>query len=94
MCNSADWLWRVCYSAHRRGLAIGAWWGFATRSLTCQTHESKNESLASEALEKVIQEAETKDDVKVTDVEVQVADMPPKQPAVDVTVTVERVPPS
>lgn len=56
--------------------------------------QNRIDSLASDALEKVIEEAETKDHVKVTGVEVQVADTPPKQPAVDVTVTVESVPPS
>jgi len=50
------------------------------------------DSLASQALEAVVEEAETRDDVKVTHVEVTVADSPPGHPSVDVNVTIERVP--
>lgn len=49
------------------------------------------DALASQALEQVVTEAETRDDVKVTDVEVHVAaDAPCGQPALDVRVTVQR----
>jgi hypothetical protein len=52
--------------------------------------QDRIEVLASKALEDVVEEAEAKDGVKVTTVEVQVADTPSGQPTLDVSVTVER----
>lgn len=48
------------------------------------------DALASEALEHVIEKVEKTDDVKVTDVQVEVASHAPGEPLLDVSVTVER----
>lgn len=48
------------------------------------------EALAAEALEDVVQEAEARDEVKVIDVVVHVADTPVAQPSIDVSVTVKQ----
>jgi hypothetical protein len=52
--------------------------------------QDRIEVLASKALEDVVEEAEARDGVKVTSVEVQVADTPSGQPRLDLSVTVER----
>lgn len=52
--------------------------------------QDRIEALAADALEDVVKEAEARDDVKVTDVVVGVADTPLGHPSLDVSVTVKR----
>jgi hypothetical protein len=52
--------------------------------------QDRIEVLASKALEDVVEEAEARDGVKVTNVEVQVGNTPPGHPTLDVSVTVKR----
>lgn len=52
--------------------------------------QNRIDALASEALEEIVEEVEARDGVKVTDMQVQVADTPSGQPALEVNVTIER----
>jgi len=50
------------------------------------------DALASQALEEVVKEAEVKDSVKVTQVQVNVGNAPSGHPALDVTVEIKHAP--
>ena len=52
--------------------------------------QDRIDALATLALENVVEEAENRDLVKVTNVEVKVADTPAGHPVLDVSVTVKR----